>query len=696
MDTALGAFEADVQAQPRDVRAWRRYLAGAREEAPRERFRIFERALRHNPRSYMLWRHYLLEREQSVAPLTPTDPAYKQTNRVYERALVALPTCPRLWILYIAFLCRQPLVTKPRQVFNKALQALPLTQHDLLWPQILNWSARDFVPAETRDLLRARHAQVSRAPRTEPPTPEAAGAAARWLRRGFPARASELALAAAAGARTSVEFAAEFEAAGELENGILLRQLGALEAPRGLGADERRFVLTTAAPDVTLALADAARGRALGAAALASAGGVRFTFAQIEALVERRDELDLRVQLRQAPGAVQGWMRLARMVGERVALREGAREGAQARDGIYLEALERIPAAAHEGNLAILLLARARLEAQQGRPAQALKALEDAAAQFRDRLSAEETRVLHTQWAELVLKHEGARRAVVFLEKRCFKSAELRSHPPLWGLRADCAEYLDGKDGAGAVYRRALAAEALTPRMALCWAALMHAHGDLEGELRALELSVGAFPFPAALPLAARYLERLHAAGERERAGEAFETCLERAGPRSALELFFVQGRIEERAGFPRRAAALYRRMARAVPARRRDLAHRLHAARICDIYGPLSARGALLAAVNDESLTAEARVALAQTLASVETAVGEVDRARAVFAHFALLSAACDEATRALFWNVWRQFEVTHGNSDTLRQLLIQRRTCDIALDKTRVDAFSAGGAAQ
>merc|ERR1719444_703533 len=57
---------------------------------------------------------------------------------------------------------------------------------------------------------------------------------------------------------------------------------------------------------------------------------------------------------------------------------------------------------------------------------------------------------------------------------------------------------------------------------------------------------------------------------------------------------------------------------------------------------------------------------------AKMETMLGEVDRARAIYVH---ASQFCDPRKEQEFWKVWRGFEVQHGNEDTFRDFLrIQR----------------------
>ena len=58
---------------------------------------------------------------------------------------------------------------------------------------------------------------------------------------------------------------------------------------------------------------------------------------------------------------------------------------------------------------------------------------------------------------------------------------------------------------------------------------------------------------------------------------------------------------------------------------------------------------------------------------AELETKLGEIDRARAIYAH---CSQICDPRVAVEFWNSWKNFEVKHGNEDTLREMLRIKRS--------------------
>ena len=58
---------------------------------------------------------------------------YAKVNSLFERALILLNKMPRIWESYLSFLMLQPMFTHLRLTFDRALRALPITQHNRIW-----------------------------------------------------------------------------------------------------------------------------------------------------------------------------------------------------------------------------------------------------------------------------------------------------------------------------------------------------------------------------------------------------------------------------------------------------------------------------------------------------------------------------------------------------------------------------------
>lgn len=72
---------------------------------------------------------------------------------------------------------------------------------------------------------------------------------------------------------------------------------------------------------------------------------------------------------------------------------------------------------------------------------------------------------------------------------------------------------------------------------------------------------------------------------------------------------------------------------------------------------------------------------------AELEQKLGEIDRARAIYAH---CSQMCDPRVHGEFWTAWKEFEIRHGNEDTVREMLRIKRSVQ-AIFNTQVNVMSA-----
>jgi pre-mRNA-splicing factor SYF1 len=90
---------------------------------------------------------YLLERRAAVRAHALKSRAWQRVNDVHERALAFMHAMPRIWLDYCQFLSDQRLVTRTREAFDRALRALPVTQHERVWQAYLAFVRRVNMPA---------------------------------------------------------------------------------------------------------------------------------------------------------------------------------------------------------------------------------------------------------------------------------------------------------------------------------------------------------------------------------------------------------------------------------------------------------------------------------------------------------------------------------------------------------------------
>lgn len=123
-------YEEEILRNPFNLKLWWRYLIARTQSPFNKRAIIYERALKALPGSYKLWYAYLCERLEIVRNLPITHPQYETLNNTFERALVTMHKVPMIWVMYLQSLTQQKLLTRTRRTFDRALRALPVTQHD--------------------------------------------------------------------------------------------------------------------------------------------------------------------------------------------------------------------------------------------------------------------------------------------------------------------------------------------------------------------------------------------------------------------------------------------------------------------------------------------------------------------------------------------------------------------------------------
>ncbi|KAJ3656454.1 hypothetical protein Zmor_015530 [Zophobas morio] len=132
-------YEEEILRNPYSVKHWLRYI-DHKKKAPKYGVNIiYERALKELPGSYKLWYNYLRTRRLQVKSRCITDPAFEDVNNAFERSLVFMHKMPRIWMDYCSFLTDQCKITRTRKVFDRALRALPVTQHHRIWPLYLKF-----------------------------------------------------------------------------------------------------------------------------------------------------------------------------------------------------------------------------------------------------------------------------------------------------------------------------------------------------------------------------------------------------------------------------------------------------------------------------------------------------------------------------------------------------------------------------
>lgn len=291
------------------------------------------------------------------------------------------------------------------------------------------------------------------------------------------------------------------------------------------------------------------------------------------------------------------------------------------------------------------------------------------------------------EWAEMELRNENFDDAVRIMAKAVQApkrstvdyfdetlSPQQRVHKSwkLWSFYVDLVESVSTLEETKKVYERIFELRIATPQTVVNYANLLEEHKYYEESFKIYERGLDLFSYPVAFELWNLYLTK---AVDRkigiERLRDLFEQAVEDCPPKFAKTIYLMYGNLEEERGLARHAMRIYERATRAVADEDRADMFNFYITKSASNFGLTSTRPIYeraIAALPD----VEAKD-MCLKFADMEKRLGEIDRARAIYGH---ASQFCDPRTSPEFWTKWEQFEVQHGNEDTFKEMLRIKRS--------------------
>ncbi|GCC31864.1 hypothetical protein chiPu_0010324 [Chiloscyllium punctatum] len=690
-------YEEEIIRNPYSVKCWIRYIE-FKQSAPKHVVNmIYERALKELPGSYKLWYNYLKQRRKQVKGKCITDPAFEEVNNCHERALVFMHKMPRIWLDYCQFLVDQCKVTRTRRTFDRALRALPVTQHYRIWPMYLKF-VRLFPLPETAIRVYRRYLKLS---------PENAEEYIVYLRSIDRLDEAAVRLAGIVNDESFVSkegksnyqlwhelchlISTNPDKVKSLNVGAIIRggltrftdQLGKLWcslADYYIRSGHFEKVITDAASSsntpVRLFLTDDI--------------DLELRLARFEQLINRRPLLLNSVLLRQNPHNVHEWHK-------RVKLYEG-----KPREIIntYTEAVQTVDPLKATGKPHSLWVSFAKFYEENSQIRDARTIFEKATkVNFKH---VDDLASVWCEYGEMELRHENydealqlLRRATAVPAKKAeyFDSTEpvqsrVYKSLKVWSMLADLEESLGTFKSTKAVYDRIIDLRIATPQIIINYAMFLEEHNYFEESFKAYERGVALFKWPNVFDIWNTYLTKFidrYGGKKLERARDLFEQALDGCPPKFAKTIYLLYAKLEEEYGLARHAMAVYERATKAVEPLEQYEMYNIYIKRAAEIYGVTHTRGIYEKAI--EVLPDEHARDMCLRFADMECKLGEIDRARSIYSYCSQL---CDPRITPSFWQTWKEFEIRHGNEDTIREMLRIKRSVQ-ATYNTQVNFMSS-----
>jgi len=721
-------YEEEILRNPFSVKCWLRYIEFKKSSPVKALNLIYERALKELPGSYKLWYNYLRLRRKQVVGRPVLDTAYDDANNAFERSLAFMHKMPRIWLDYCQFLMDQGYITRTRRTFDRALRALPITQHHRIWQLYLKYVRLPYVPTETAVRVYRRYLKLQSENAEEfidylieiDHLEEATKRLVDIINKeDFVSKAgkskhqlwNELCELISKNPDKVTSLKMEpiirqgikrySDQVGQLWNSLADYYIrsGHFEKVRDIYEEAIQTVLT--ARDFSQ-IFDAyaqfeekmvsSRMETVAERGLSEDTDLdlELRLTRYEDLLDRRPLLMNSVLLRQNPHNVHEWHK-------RVQLLEG-----KDREIIstYTEAVQTVDPTLASGKLSSLWIAFAKFYETH-------KQTDDARIIFDKATNVpykkvDELASIWCEWAEMELRSNNNEEALKLLQRavtppgrkvdyfdqnetvqdRLYKSIKV------WSLYADLEEGFGTFKSCKAVYDRIIDLRIATPQIIINYGMFLDENNYFEEAFRAYEKGIALFKWPNVYDIwntyLAKFVER-YGGKKLERARDLFEQCLENCPPKFAKPIYLLYARLEEEHGLARHAMEIYDRATKAIQPEDQYEMFNIYIKRAAELFGVTHTRSIYEKAI--EVLDDEHAREMCMRFADLERKLGEIDRARALYAYCSQL---CDPRSTASFWQSWKEFEVKHGNEDTVREMLRIKRSVQ-AKYNTQVNFMSA-----
>ena len=431
--------------------------------------------------------------------------------------------------------------------------------------------------------------------------------------------------------------------------------------------------------------------------------------ARLEKLMERRPFLVNAVLLRQDPNNVTEWLKLVELHGENV----------EQVITSYRAATETInPRKAH-GRLQNLWIEYAKFyEAQAKKKKSDKPDLKMARLVFEEAIKVpfkhpDALAEVYIAYAEMELRYGNLDKAlgisrrgvaapiglkqsansVKYLDENLSPQQRLFKSVSLWTFYLDLEEATGSVDSVKAAYDRVMHLKICTPQIVINYAVFLEDNKYFEESFKVYERGIDLFGYPVAFELWNVYLDKFlkrYGGSKLERARDLFEQALQGCPPKFMKPIFLMYGKLEEEYGLAKRAMTIYDRATAQVDVADRREMYLFYIAKAVSFFGLTAARPIYERSI--ETLPDTEAKDMAARFIEVELKLGEIDRARALFAYSSQFS---DPRIDPDFWSKWHEFEVKHGNEETFKEMLRIKRSVQ-ALNNNDVNVLSAQMRAQ
>ncbi|MCL4124616.1 UNVERIFIED_CONTAM: hypothetical protein GTU68_065487 [Idotea baltica] len=306
------------------------------------------------------------------------------------------------------------------------------------------------------------------------------------------------------------------------------------------------------------------------------------------------------------------------------------------------------------------------------------------------------------EWAEMEIRNENEEEALRLMKRATAppphkvayndesEPVQRRLHKSLklWSMFADLEESLGTFHSTKAVYDRIIDLRIATPQIIINYGMFLQENNYFEEAFKAYEKGIALFKWPYVYDIWNTYLTKFlerYQGKKIERARDLFEQVRFLHFDSFDLINVLLYAKMEEESGLARHAMQIYSRATKAVLPEEKLAVYNIYLQHAQQIYGVTRTRQIYEEAIVD--LPDEGAREMCVRFAELERKLGEIDRAREIYIYSSQL---CDPRITQDFWTQWTDFEVMHGNEDTMKELLRIKRSMQA---KYNTQVRAAGG---
>lgn len=340
-------------------------------------------------------------------------------------------------------------------------------------------------------------------------------------------------------------------------------------------------------------------------------------------------------------------------------------------------------------DLAAVWCEYAEMELRCTTPETARKVL-DRAVQQPEKLKEREARKRHGQTGSNVEAALGTGAGNVHITHEYDKSSPAwyaYKSSRVWHFLLDITQSIGIPEEVIELHHRMLELRIASPQTILSGAKYLESKRLFEQAFRLYDKGTSALSWPSALRVWVVYLTRFvqrYGDSKLERARDLFEEAIrsapqtrrgghEYAHPQLAL-LYLMYADMEENHSLARHALAILSRATKAVREEDRARVYRVYIVKTATLFGVTKTRTIYEEALGELSKPEEV-LEFAERFASMETRLGELERARGIYKHACEVADPRRRGMFEMFWNSWSTFELEYGTEDTFRDMLREKK---------------------